>query len=96
MQTTPNGRYVVNNDIVAVIDGKEWTERDVLAYERRLCLQGMSVKAIAVTLTRMGIPTITGNTVWHRATVQEHLTNGNYRGYPYAVNNGLLRGILNG
>jgi site-specific DNA recombinase len=82
-----NGRYVVNNDIVAVIDGKKWTERDVLAYERRLCLQGMSVKAIAVTLTRMGIPTITGNTVWHRATVQEHLTNENYRGYPYAVNN---------
>jgi len=82
-----NGRYALNEDVVAVIDGKAWTERDVLAYERSLCLQGISVRGIAFTLTRMGIPTITGNIVWNRATVLQHLTNGNYRGYPYAVNN---------
>src|SRR6266568_6527859 len=78
--------YTYDDHVIAVIDGKEWTELDVLALERKLCLQGVSARQIAITLTNMGIPTQKGNAVWNRITVLQHLTNGNYRGYPYAVN----------
>jgi DNA invertase Pin-like site-specific DNA recombinase len=78
--------YVPNTTVVAVIDGKEWTEVDVLMLEKKLCLEGMSTRQIAMTLTKMGIPTQRGHTAWHRITVLQHLTNGNYRGYPYAAN----------
>lgn len=86
-----NAYYVPNTDVIAVIDGTPWTEIDVLALERKLCLAGMSTNSIALTLTKMGIPTQRGNTVWNRITVLQHLTNGNYRGYPYAVNNRWVR-----
>jgi DNA invertase Pin-like site-specific DNA recombinase len=82
-----NAYYVPNTQVVATIDGKEWTEIDVLAYERECVLKGISTNQIAISLTRMGIPTQTGNHVWNRTTILQHLTNGNYRGYPYAVNN---------
>ncbi len=78
--------YAFDDRAIAVVDGKEWTELDVLALERKLCLQGVSARQIAITLTNMGIPTQKGNAAWHRMTVIQHLTNGNYRGYPYAVN----------
>ncbi len=78
--------YVPNTDVIAVIDGKEWTEIDVLEIERKLCLEGMSTRQIAMKLTHIGIPTQQGHTVWNRIVVLQHLTNGNYRGYPYAVN----------
>ncbi len=78
--------YLPNTEVIAVIDGKEWTELDVLAFEKKLCLAGTSTRQIAMTLTKMGIPTQTGKQVWNRITVLQHLTNGNYRGYPYAVN----------
>lgn len=78
--------YTYDDRVIAVIDGKEWTELDVLALERKLCLEGMSARQIAITLTKMGVPTQKGHAAWHRATVLQHLTNGNYRGYPYAVN----------
>jgi len=78
--------YTYDDRVIAVIDGKEWTELDVLALERKLCLGGMSARQIAITLTKMGIPTQKGHEAWHRMTVIQHLTNGNYRGYPYAVN----------
>ena len=81
-----NAYYLPNTEVIACIDGKEWTELDVLALERKLCLQGTSTRQIAMTLTKMGIPTQKGNHVWNRITVLQHLTNGNYRGYPYAIN----------
>jgi DNA invertase Pin-like site-specific DNA recombinase len=77
-----NASYVFNDEVVAVIDGTPWTELDVLAFERKLCLQGVSTNRIAILLTQMGIPTQKGNQVWNRITVLQHLTNGNYRGYP--------------
>jgi site-specific DNA recombinase len=78
--------YVPNTDIIVVIDGKEWTEADVLMLEKELCLQGISARQIAMRLTEMGIPTQQGNKDWNRGVVLQHLTNGNYRGYPYATN----------
>lgn len=78
--------YVPNTTVVSVIDGKEWTEVDVLMLEKKLCLEGMSTRQIAMTLTNMGIPTQRGNCDWNRTVVLQHLTNGNYRGYPYATN----------
>jgi site-specific DNA recombinase len=86
-----NGRYILNTDVVAYVDGKPWTELDVLAFERESCLQGRSVRWIALALTKMNIPTQTGNKVWNWTTVLQHLTNGNYRGYPYAVNHRYVR-----
>jgi site-specific DNA recombinase len=82
-----NAYYILNTEVIAVIEGKEWTELDVLAFERKLCLEGSSTNQIAIALTRMGIPTQTGKQVWNRITILQHLTNGNYRGYPYAMNN---------
>jgi DNA invertase Pin-like site-specific DNA recombinase len=78
--------YELNTDVIAVIDGQEWTELDVLSLEIKLCLEGMSTRQIAMTLTKMGIPTQKGLPAWNRMTILQHLTNGNYRGYPYAVN----------
>lgn len=78
--------YVPNHDVIAVIDGKEWSELDVLMLEKKLCLQGMSARQIAMRLTDMGMPTQQGNKDWNRGVVLQHLTNGNYRGYPYATN----------
>lgn len=78
--------YVPNTDIVVVIDGQEWTEVDVLMLEKKLCLEGVSARQIAMRLTDMGIPTQQGNKDWNRGVVLQHLTNGNYRGYPYATN----------
>lgn len=78
--------YVLNTDVVATIDGKDWTEVDVLMLEKDLLLQGMSTRQIAMQLTRMGIPTARGHSAWNRVTIIQHLTNGNYRGYPYATN----------
>ena len=88
VDTKQNSRayYTYDDRVIAVIDGKEWTELDVLALERKLCLEGVSARQIAITLTKMGVPTQKGHAAWHRATVLQHLTNGNYRGYPYAVN----------
>ena len=86
-----NAYYIPNLEVIAIIDGQPWTELDVLAFERKLCLQGMSTNQIAITLTKLGIPTQTGRQVWNRITVLQHLTNGNYRGYPYAVNNRWIR-----
>ncbi len=82
-----NAYYIPNTEVIAVIEGVEWTELDVLAFEREKVLQGWSTNSIAITLTKMGIPTQTGRQVWNRRTILQHLTNGNYRGYPYAVNN---------
>jgi DNA invertase Pin-like site-specific DNA recombinase len=78
--------YVPNTDVIAVIDGKEWTEMDVLMLEKKLCLEGVSARQIAMRLTEMGIPTQQGKKDWNRGVVLQHLTNGNYRGYPYATN----------
>ena len=78
--------YVPNTAVVAVIDGKEWTEVDVLMLEKDLCLKGMSTRQISMTLTNMGIPTQQGKKDWNRTVILQHLTNGNYRGYPYATN----------
>jgi site-specific DNA recombinase len=78
--------YVPNTTVVAVIDGKELTEVDVLMLEKKLCLKGMSTRQIAMKLTEMGIPTQRGHEAWNRTVVLQHLTNGNYRGYPYATN----------
>ncbi|HLI68704.1 MAG TPA: recombinase family protein [Ktedonobacteraceae bacterium] len=78
--------YVPNTDVIAVIDGKEWTEVDVLMFEKEQCLKGVSARQIAMRLTEMGIPTQQGNKDWNRGVVLQHLTNGNYRGYPYATN----------
>ncbi len=78
--------YVPSTDVIAVIDGKEWTEVDVLMFEKKLCLEGVSARQIAMRLTEMGIPTQQGNKDWNRGVVLQHLTNGNYRGYPYATN----------
>ena len=58
-----NAYYVPDDTVIAVINGQPWTELDVLAFERKLCLQGMSTNQIAITLTKMGIPTQTGNQV---------------------------------
>lgn len=78
--------YVLNDDVIAVIDGKEWTEVDVLMLEKKLCLEGMSTRQIAMKLTQMGLPTQRGKEAWNRTVIVQHLTNGNYRGYPYATN----------
>ncbi len=78
--------YVPNTDVIAVINGKEWTEVDVLMLEKKLCLEGVSARQIAMRLTEIGIPTQQGNKDWNRGVVLQHLTNGNYRGYPYATN----------
>lgn len=78
--------YIPNTDVIAVIDGKEWTEVDVLMLEKKLCLEGVSARQIAMRLTELGIPTQQGNKDWNRGVVLQHLTNGNYRGYPYATN----------
>lgn len=55
---------------------------DVLMFEKKLCLEGVSARQIAMRLTEMGIPTQQGNKDWNRGVVLQHLTNGNYRGYP--------------
>lgn len=78
--------YVPKKEVIAVVNGKPWTEVDVLMLEKKLCLQGMSTRQIAMTITKMGIPTQKGHPAWNRMTILQHLTNGNYRGYPYAVN----------
>jgi Recombinase len=78
--------YVPNKEVIAVVDGEPLTEVDVLMLEKKLCLSGMSTRQIAMTLTKMGIPTQKGHPAWNRMTILQHLTNGNYRGYPYAVN----------
>src|SRR2546425_2007510 len=82
----PRAYYIPNTDVVAVIDGKEWTEVAVLMLEKDLVLSGMSARQVAMKLTRMGIPTQRGHAAWNRTVILQHLTNGNYRGYPYAVN----------
>lgn len=78
--------YVPNKEVIAVVNGEPWTEVDVLMLEKKLCLQGMSTRQIAMTITKMGIPTQRGYAAWNRITILQHLTNGNYRGYPYATN----------
>src|SRR6266702_5663945 len=49
-----NAYYVPNTEVIAVIEGKEWTELDVLTFERKLCLQGISTNQIAIALTKLG------------------------------------------
>lgn len=77
-------RYELNLTIIHVdADGTEWTEVKVIIYCYDSCLRGMSSRQIAFALTRMGIPTRKGNTVWNRRTVRQILSNSNYTGIAY-------------
>lgn len=46
----------------------------------RLYLEGNSINKIAETLTKEGIRTVTGNTVWHATVISKMLMNEKYMG----------------
>src|SRR5436305_929421 len=69
-------RYVLNTTVIYVdINGTEWTEPKVIVFCYDCCLDGMSLYTIALTLTRLGIPTQRGKPAWDAGTVRNYLTN---------------------
>ncbi|MFC2000273.1 recombinase family protein [Chloroflexota bacterium] len=51
---------------------------------RWLVEEGLSVRAITLRLTALGIPNWSGKTFWHQSTVHDMLTNPAYYGLTYA------------
>jgi DNA invertase Pin-like site-specific DNA recombinase len=60
--------------------GNPWTEINVIQFMVDMVLEGSSTRQIALTLTRMGIPTRTGKPFWKNTTIQQILTNPIYMG----------------
>src|SRR2546430_16498245 len=54
-------RYELNLKVIAVVNGEEWTEVKVITFCYESCLRGISQRQIAMTLTRLGIPTQRGS-----------------------------------
>jgi site-specific DNA recombinase len=73
-------RYGLNQTVIATIDGVEWTEVGVVIYCFSSCLARMSLRQIALTLTRMGIPTQRGRDTWDISTVRQILKREAYTG----------------
>lgn len=76
-------RYALNLSVIAVVDSEEWTEVTVILFCYESCLKGISLRQIAMTLTRLGIPTRLGKDAWDLSTVRQILKNENYTGTAY-------------
>ena len=97
-------RYVLNMTVIHIdIDGTRWTEVRVIEFCYDCCLSGMSLYTIALTLTRLGIPTQRGKSAWDAGTVRNYLTNicytgegcnGRYTDAPTRVPDGLYPPII--
>ncbi|HVB23824.1 MAG TPA: recombinase family protein [Ktedonobacteraceae bacterium] len=76
-----NARYIRNTHIIKITeDGTRWTEVMVVEFIYDSILQGMSLRSIAMSLSRMGIPTYMGKDHWHPTTIQQIATNRFYAG----------------
>jgi hypothetical protein len=64
-------RYAPNTDPIATVDGEIWTEVRVIEYCFTQLLKGMSTYQIALSLTRMGIPTQRKRVGWNRLTIRK-------------------------
>jgi site-specific DNA recombinase len=74
-------RYMHNQQIIKQMeDGMSWTEVTVVTFIYESILRGMSLRSIALTLSRMGIPTYKGKDHWHPTTIQQIATNRFYTG----------------
>ncbi len=74
-------RYVLNLTVIHVdAEGNEWTEVKVIEFCFDACLSGKSLYQIALTLTRLGIPTQLGKAAWDPSTIGRFLTNICYTG----------------
>lgn len=77
-------RYILKTEIIHVdFNGTKWTEPLVIDFCYDLCLSGLSLYTIALTLTKMGIPTQRGREHWDPTTVRNYLTNICYTGEGY-------------
>ena len=76
-------RYELNLCVIARVNGQEWTEVRVVIYCFTSCLKGMSIRQIALSLTRMGIPTQRGRDAWNPLTVRQILKREAYTGTGY-------------
>jgi site-specific DNA recombinase len=77
-------RYILNTAVIHVdYNGTAWTESLVIDFCCDLCLSGMSLYNIALTLTKLGIPTQRGKEHWDPCTVRNYLTNICYTGEGY-------------
>jgi DNA invertase Pin-like site-specific DNA recombinase len=73
-------RYERNLSVIARVDGREITEVWVVKYCFASCLRGMSIRQIALALTRMGIPTQRGRDAWNPLTIRQILKREAYTG----------------
>jgi DNA invertase Pin-like site-specific DNA recombinase len=62
------------------VNGNPWTEISVIQFMVDMILEGNSTRQVALTLTRMGVPTRTGKPFWKNTTIQQILTNAIYTG----------------
>ncbi len=77
-------RYILNLTVIHIdANGCEWTEVKVIEFCFDACLSGMSLYQIALTLTRLGIPTQRGKEAWDPSTIRRFLTNICYTGEGY-------------
>ncbi len=65
-------RAVLDDKVIFTQDGVSWTEADVAGYMAQCILEGMSTRQLALTLTRMGVPTRRGKP-WKNTTIDQIL-----------------------
>jgi site-specific DNA recombinase len=75
-----NAYYVKSTRTFGDKSGAEWTELKVVDWTYEHCLAGMSLRQMALSLTRLGVPTREGKPVWTVATLHKILTDRKYTG----------------
>ena len=83
-----NAYYTLNTTSFTDKRGREWTEVKVVEWSYEQCLQGMSLRQMAMTLTEWGVPTRQGFEVWGVTTLRKILTDKKYTGRASAIIDG--------
>jgi len=83
-----NAYYEVSTRVFIDGAGNEWTEVKVIDWTYEKCLQGMSLRQMAHTLTAIGVPTREGHKVWGLTTLRKVLTDRRYTGRAITVIDG--------
>ncbi len=75
-----NAYYLLSTREFCDNEGRKWTEVKVVEWVYEGCLRGMSLRQMAMTLTKWGVPTREGGQVWNVATLHKILTDRKYAG----------------
>lgn len=88
-----NAFYMLSTRLFTDNEGREWTEVRIVEWTYEHCLDGWSLRQMAMTLTQIGIPTREGKEVWGVTTLRKILTDKRYTGIATACIEGEEREI---